>query len=293
MLACLCAVSVSAAQDEQLLIRMLHEGQTFKVRARAAMALAHSDAELARPALELALADKHPLVRVTVIRALRELGDARALPALRPLARSDSPTVREAALDAIAALTTSQAAADFALQPLPKAAPAPAPTSIAWNRVRYAVVVGEMRNQSNESDAGLAPLLGERVAAALSHVGKVAVFSAGQLGGELSDDLDRRKLRRFRVEGILNDVRRGARAGQLSVRCEVSLLLLDEPARNLRSVLKGAATGVEPPMGKSPTVQDRRLTHRALDGAVKSALADAWATLEGASGRGASARKTL
>ena len=90
-------------------------------------------------------------------------------------------------------------------------------------------------------------------------------------------------------------MRRGAAAGQLSVRCEISLLLLDEPARNLRSVLKGAATGVEPPLDPSASAaaQERRLTRRALDGAVKSALADAWATLEGASHRGGPASKPL
>jgi HEAT repeat protein len=293
VLACLCAISVSAAQDEHVLIRMLHEGQTFKVRARAAMALANADVELARPALEQALRDPHSMVRVSAARALRELGDARALPALRAASNSNSPAVQQAARDAIAALNASQDAARAALEPMPAARAAPAP--VAWNRVRYAVVLGEMRNQSRELDAALAPLLGERVADALSRVGKVAVLSTAQLTDSLAHELDRRNLRRFRVEGVLNDVRRGAAAGQLSVRCEISLLLLDEPARNLRSVLKGAATGVEPPLDASASAvaQERRLTRRALDGAVKSALADAWATLEGAAGRNRPASRSL
>lgn len=291
VLVCICAVSVSAAQDEHVLIRMLHDGQTFKVRARAAMALAHADVELARPALEEALADPHQMVRVAVARALRELGDPRALPALRAAVNNNAPAVQQAVRDAINGLNASQDAARAALAPMPAAARAE-PAPIAWNRVRYAIVLGEMRNQSREVDAALAPLLGERVADALSRVGKVAVLSAAQLTDALAVDLERRNLSRFRVEGVLNDVRRGAAAGKLSVRCEVSLLLLDEPARNLRSVLKGAATGVEPPMGASATVQDRRLTRRALDGAVKSALADAWATLEGAR-RGGPASKPL
>jgi len=293
VLACVCAVSVSAAQDEHVLIRMLHEGQTFKVRARAAMALANADVELARPALEEALADPHQLVRVAAARALRELGDPRALPALRAASNTNAPAVQQAVRDAIAALVASQEAAHAALAPMPAAQAAPA--KIAWNRVRYAVVLGEMRNQSRESDAALAPLLGERVADALSRVGRVAVLSTAQLTDSLAVDLDRRNLRRFRVEGVLNDVRRGAAAGQLSVRCEISLLLLDEPARNLRSVLKGAATGVEPPLDPSASAaaQNRRLTRRALDGAVKSALADAWATLEGASQRGGPGSKAL
>jgi hypothetical protein len=68
------------------------------------------------------------------------------------------------------------------------------------------------------------------------------------------------------------------------VRCEVSILLMDEPGRNLRGMLHGAATGSETRRGLREE-QERALAAQALSGAVRSAMSGAASAIASAGRR--------
>ena len=76
------------------------------------------------------------------------------------------------------------------------------------------------------------------------------------------------------------DAQRGR--SELSVRCEVSLTLVEEG--NLRGMLTGAATGSEPPR-RATREQTQRLAEQALSAAVRSAMSDAPSALARATRR--------
>jgi hypothetical protein len=150
--------------------------------------------------------------------------------------------------------------------------------------VRYAVVLGEMRNRSALAAAELPEWLGNRIADALRKLEYVAVFSLDDMTEVVAQELARRRIPTFRVEGNLSRVDSSFEGGEFKVRCEVSLLLLDEPERTLRSQMKGAASTSESPRGPR-AAQTLRLAQRTLHSAVHSATASAAQAIEAAAVR--------
>src|SRR4029079_9778599 len=96
----------------------------------------------------------------------------------------------------------------------------------------------------------------------------VAVFTPATLTADVTRELVRRKVPLMRFEGSLTHVVMTRDLGQASLRCEVSLLLLDEPARTLRSALKGGATSSEQARG-SLAQQQTVLVRKTLRNAVR------------------------
>ena len=127
-------------------------------------------------------------------------------------------------------------------------------------------------------------MLSAQIGAALRELPKAAVFSLR------ADDRDRRgrnrrrKLPSFRIEGNLDCVDGGVTAGEHAMRCQVSLLLMDEPGRTLRSLMRGAASGTEQARG-ARNQQLRLLARKTLGGAVHSAMATTLQAIEAASMR--------
>jgi hypothetical protein len=249
-------VPASHAQQRTTIVRVLRESSDFRARVRAAMALGASADPAMATVLAGALRDPEPAVRVAAAEGLARLGNSDALLALRDALSDPSREVREAAERAIRALSRPPLPPDgppdrTAGAPAgPIESPGPAnerPLSeggVDWRGVRYAVVVGSMQNRSGFAAESLGRLLWGEVVRHLSAFRGVAVLTEPPTP-EVDREIQRRGIARMRIEGTITRIQRDARGRELSVRCEVALVLMDEPGRNLRAALNGAATGSE------------------------------------------------
>ena len=278
-----CVLSVTlpaAAGDHAVLLRMLREGHDFRVRAQAALALGRrQDPALARP-LEAALFDRHHGVRAAAATALGRLGSASSLPALRRAVGDVSREVRERAREALKQIDT-RARRAAAIASTPKR-PSPQPHRVSWRSVRYAVHVGNMHNQSGLAARALPALMSHQIAQGLREMKRVAVLSGADAGPR--SEVTRRNLPAFRVEGTLTSLSFRQVGNKLSVRAEVSLLVMDQSERTIRSMLRGAATAIERRSG-SLAAQRRKMVRQVLQPAVRSALANARKAMDTAAAR--------
>lgn len=266
------------AQGADVLTRMLAEGRNFRVRTRAALALGRSGEIHHVAALERALLrDRHPAVRLAAADALALLGCPNSRNALAAAERDRDARVRRGARAALARLGPPP-------QPIAKQ-PVPPVNSdgVDWARVRHALVLGDVRNGSGYLGGDLAHQVRQTMAAQLGGRRDIVVVVPGSL---LASEVERRKVPRFRLEASVTAVHRKRVGAMLHVRCDVSVLLLDEPGRSMRSVLRGSATGVEA-VANTNTGQERELAHKAVRSATTSALANAWRALHAATAGGA------
>jgi hypothetical protein len=276
----LLALSTDAgvAQDRSRLVEVLNSGADFRVRVQAAFALGNSRDAGAIPGLERALRDSNPAVRAAAATALGRIGSPRALPVLRRARRDSSAAVRMQVDRSIRLLEeSSNASANEPSGParargsVPGLEFVPSEDRVVWSRVRYVVMLGEMRNRSAFQRDRLSDLLRREVAQSMRLVRGVAVLQRED--DRARREIQRRRLPKLRMEGSLTKVERQRRGRDLSVRCEVSIMLLDDRARAIRGELRGAATGTEPRRRQND--QEVRLAEQALSGAVRSALSNA------------------
>jgi len=270
--------------DAVVLMRLLADGHSFRVRARAALVLSGHPGDATVTALESALSDRHPAVRSAVVTSLGRVGTRRSVPALRRAAADQVPEVAalaKTALREIAARETLLSAAPGAALSPPALPSMPGPV---LSRVRYVLVVGDMRNRSPRGGSELETLLASRVEQELRELPFVAVLTLEQMTGALSDEIERRKLPAFRIDGTITHVDTHVDTDEQHMRCEVSLLVMDEPDLTLRSVLKGAASGAEQLRGE-PGAQLRALATKTLKSAVRSALGNVQQAVEAAAVR--------
>jgi len=151
----------------------------------------------------------------------------------------------------------------------------PTEGTVAWPRVRYVVLLGTMRNSSGFAGDVLADSLRAEVRQNLRLLRRVAILDASrQLEPQARREIQRRSIPKLRLEGNVNRVVRRRAGADLTVRCEVSVLVFDEQQRSMRGELRGTAMGSEPRRQRGPN-QVQRLATRALAGAVRSALSNA------------------
>ncbi len=277
-------VSVAHAEDSGVLVNMLASARGFRVRSQAALALGRSHGAKYADALELALHDRHPLVRASAATALGELAGRSSLPALRVAANDDVSAVSKQARAAIAIIEHSRRAAGVE----------PAAERVAGTNgrvppdVRYVLVVGAMHDDTGFSGNEPRRVLGASLWRELTELRRVAVLRA-DAAAPIADAVAR-GLPVLRLEGNVTQLVSEPNPDQVSVHCEVSLLVMDDAGRNLRTVLKGAATGLEPRTSEHPVravlvAQQRRIARNAVDGAVRSALRNASSAIENAAAR--------
>jgi hypothetical protein len=289
----LAASSGLAQGDHSTVVRVLRESRDFRARVRAALALGQTSDHSVTPYLVSALRDRSPAVRAAAATALGQLRDRSAIGPLRALSHDSARVVRSEAERAIRRIRAGSrpvrpSAPARALTRtasggvLPAIAVVPRARDIYWPTVRYVVVLGNMENRSNFHDAGLDALLEREVTRNLIVLRGVAVLPGDRVPATAEREIARRRLPELRLEGSLNRVDRRAQPRQISVRCEVSLMLMDEPGRNLRGVLNGAATGSQPRRGHREE-QERQLAEQALTGAVHSAMSGAARAIASAS----------
>lgn len=277
VLALLAPAQLALADGHDVLQRMLKDGANFRVRVRAAMAIGRGGESADAPALERALWDAHPAVRAAAAQALATVGATRSLPALRIASRDSERDVAANARSAIAVIERKRSASRA---PVAARATAKSPSDSDLSRARFAVVLGDVNNRSGFQGTDLADQLRRTLAEGLRGRHDVAVVDA-RGGGPSLAAVERKRLPVFRLDANLVSVKRSATPGEISVRCEVSLLVLDNRERTIRSMLRGAATHVASPRGPRAS-QERLMAREALGSAVKSALGNAWRALDSA-----------
>jgi hypothetical protein len=268
------ALGPIVAQDRSTVVRVLQESHDFRARVRAALALGSSgDPSMADP-LVRALSDESSAVRAAAAEGLGRLGNPSALAALRRIAHDDAQPVREAAERAIRTLTAS-APATPAPPAIPGTPPAPG-GAIDWAHTSSVVLVGTLENRSGFSHAALVVVMRQEVRRALGGVHGVVVLSASDPHADADREITARHLHQFRIEGGIRAVRGETVGRDLRVRAEVSLVLMDEPGRNIRASLNGAATGSEAaPSAAARPARERFLAEQATTGATRSAMSGA------------------
>ncbi len=271
-------VAPASAQDRSALTRALSSGSDFRVRVQAAFAMGNSRDASFRSNLERALRDSNPAVRAAAATALGRLGNRSALRALRRAQRDSSAAVRLQAERSIRTLTTTTATAPSAAPRTrsrdgfyaPAVTIAPSADRIPWPRIRYVVVLGDMTNRSNFRSSALETHLRNEIHRALRLLRGVAVFQNSRaLDARARQEIRRRNLPTLQLDGNLTQLQRRRARSEVSVRAEVSLMLLDQG--NIRSTLNGAATSNEAAR-RDRRQQTDRLAAQALSAAVRSAM---------------------
>lgn len=294
MAVCLYAASSPigwAQSDHSTVIRVLRTSRDFRARTRAALALGSSNDPAVVPHLTGALRDDHPAVRAAAATGLGRLGDRSALSHLRGALSDRESIVRTEAQRAIRRIEEANrgtpepaAPASRGRDPYPTISVVPREQEIYWPRIRYVVIVGEMQNRASFGGDALSRTMLNEVNRNLLVLRGVAVLPDGRLPPSATREIERRHLPKLRLEGSLNRIERRSQRRQLSVRCEVSLMLLDDPGRNIRGVLNGAATGSQPERAGNRE-QEASLAQQALVGAVRSAMSGAAQAISSAGGQ--------
>ncbi|MET0384791.1 MAG: HEAT repeat domain-containing protein, partial [Polyangiales bacterium] len=261
------APPIAAAEDAALLTRMLRESRSAHVRASAAAVIGRRKDQEKRPELEGALADQHPVVRAAAANALGQIGSPASLP---PLNEAAADQVKTVAVEARQAIHTIEAHT-----PVSREAPTHGDVSDP-SKARFGLSLGEMRNQSDYQRGEVLRSLSGAVERHLRGFREVAVFPGKQT--EHVQAAQARGLPVYRLNAAVTSLSATLIDSQLWVHCEVLLLVMDEPTGLLRTVLKGAARGVEVPSG-DPAAQRLAISRRVVDGAVRSALRNADAAL--------------
>jgi hypothetical protein len=239
------APAQSAAQ------RDLEVADDFRIRVSAALTLGRTRPPGARAALEHALGDPHPAVRIAVAAALGALGDPGAVPALQQrMSTESSSSVRSQLQSAIAILSAAGEG--------------------KWAGTRYVVTIGDMRNHSG--------VRGDQATAVLRTATNTHAQSIP--GALLADPNDPSVLTQaaarhvpiLLIDGSLQHLSQMQRNTEVSYRAQVDFSMRRVPEHMLRGMLSGAATST----GSVNSIHDpgivRMLQDQAIDGAVESAL---------------------
>jgi hypothetical protein len=253
------AASVSLAEDPSTTMRELAESGDFRVRVSAALVLGHTRPDGAREALEEALGDNHPAVRVAVARALGALADPEALGALQHrLSQEQSSSVT-----AQLRLSITQ------LRRVGGGDAAPADGHRLAPSVRYLVELGSMRNHS-----AVAGARGEELEEKLGDAARSraqAMHGTALLDGDdgLRQQAAARHLPVITLDGNVMQVTEARVGGGTQVQVRVEFAV--RRGQTLKGTVSGAATTFGPG-GEITDEARRKLQEDALDGAVQSAL---------------------
>jgi len=253
------AAGVSRAEDPSTTMRDLAEASDFRVRVSAALVLGHTRPEGAREALEEALGDGHPAVRVAVARALGTLGDPAALGALQRRLGQDSSSSVMAQLRVSIAELKRAAGADSAGDDSRHLPPG----------VRYVVDLGSMRNHSGvggQRGEELAQVLGAAARSRAQSM-RAGVFVDGD--DSLRQQASARHVPVITLDGNVTQVTEARVGGGVQVQVRVEFAV--RRGQTLKGTVSGAATTFGP--GSDITDQGKRkLEEDAVQAAVQSAL---------------------
>lgn len=274
----LSATLLLKAEDYSQYLEMLENSGDFRVRVRSALVLARAGGTSVIKALENALNDPHPAVRAAAAASLGKIGDANSAPALLRAQQDESPVVSRQATSSLEAIRTlgshspQTGAANSAAASSSPASPTLDMRSIDWKNVDHVIMLGQMQNQSNAGDSSLLESLRAELVRNLGEFKTILVLDNPQALDETARrEIRRRGIKCLRVEGNVVRVEKIVQNGKVSSRCEISLLVLDDPGMVMVAIMNGSATGT----GYVNVVTEktnRELLIRTISGAVRSAL---------------------
>jgi hypothetical protein len=251
------ASPLAPADDGSASIRELSESNDFRVRVSAALLIGRTRPPGAREALEHALGDPHPAVRIAVATALGAIGDPASVPVLeRRLSTEPSPGV-VAQLRATIALLHRGAPGD--------SGDGSSDRELAGS-VRYIIRLGGMRNGAGVRGDDLKHVLRESTRSRAKSLHDAAVVEADS---PLLAQAAQRHIPVVTLDGNVTQLLESKVAGSLQVQAHVEFTVRRD--QTLRGTLSGGATT----FGSGPTISDdarRHLEDDAVDGAVQSAL---------------------
>jgi hypothetical protein len=245
------------ADESSSAIRDLADSSDFRIRVSAALVLGRSRPPGARDALEHALGDPHPAVRIAVVTALGAIADPDSLAPLERRLRSEpSPGVVAQLRSTIDAL---------------RRGPARAPDdgsdsdSLSSN-VRYVVKLGTMRSNATARGVDLRAILHDATRTRAKELKDAAVLEGDS---PLFAVATRRHLPVVTLDGNVTQLLESRVANSVTVQAHVEFTVRRD--QTLRGTLSGGATTSG--SGATLTEEDRRhLEDEAIDGAVQSAL---------------------
>lgn len=219
------------------LIETLADGKSFRVRARAAILLGRTRSERALTALVRALGDSHPGVRVAVASSLAKQGPAARAPLEQAATRERDRKVKRALESALSALGASKPAARP--QPQPSAtATAVAPEPPAGTS-RYYVGIGKATDPSRRLSASSLGQVDAALRGGVARLGGVRIAPAGESPGAAKQVLGSDGRAGFYLDVSVASVTHEPGVGTRAV---VNVMVGTYPGRDMRAMLKGAAT---------------------------------------------------
>jgi hypothetical protein len=262
---CVLALAVAAplgprlahADDASGAARELAESNDFRVRVSAALLLGRTRPPGAREALERALSDPHPAVRIAVVTALGALGDRDSLPALdRRLRVEPSPGVLAQLRATVDALRRGPATAPDDDDPPQDLSP----------DTRYVIKLGTMRNVVGARGDELRRVLRDATRTRAKSLRDAVVV---ENDSPLLAQAVRRHVPVVTLDGNLTQLLESRVGNSVQVQAHVEFTVRRD--QTLRGTLSGGATTA----GSGPSLSDdgrRHLEDEAIDAAVQSAL---------------------
>jgi hypothetical protein len=255
--ALLVSSTAHANGSEDYLLRVLRSSDAFRVRAQAALSLGQIErTSRSVAALERAVRDKHPAVRVSAITSLRRLESKQSLEVVERATKDRNKSVRRAALEAVEAL---EAIGERQRGPGPP---------------RYLVTVGMPGAKAERVSRQM--LFDARIylSEQLIELQGVELAPDDLSPADVKAEISRRRLSGFHLESSVVTLEpKGA-----GVRAVVSIIVLSNPGRDMRGMLRGAATAT----GRYSV----ETAEQALKGAFVGALRRLPTVLEAAKARG-------
>jgi hypothetical protein len=247
---------VAPADETSSAVRDLADSNDFRVRVSAALVLGRSRPPGAREALERALSDPHPAVRIAVVTALGAIADPSSLPPLERRLRSEpSPGVVAQLRSTIDNLRRG-----------PARSPDDGSDSDLSSNVRYVVKLGTMRSNATARGVDLRVILHDATRTRARELKEAAVLEADS---PLFAVATRRHLPVVTLDGNVTQLLESRVANSVTVQAHVEFTVRRD--QTLRGTLSGGATTSG--SGATLTDDDRRhLEDEAIDGAVQSAL---------------------
>jgi hypothetical protein len=206
---------------EDYLLRLLRTSNAFRVRAQAALSLGQLErTRRSVAALERAVRDKHPAVRVSAITSLKRLESKQSLEVVQRATKDRNKSVRRAAFEAVEVL---EAIGERQRGP---------------GEPRYLVAVGMPGAKAERVSRQM--LFDARIylSEQLVQLEGVELAPDDLSPADVKAEIARRGLHGFHLESSVVTLEpKGA-----GVRAVVSIIVLSNPGRDMRGMLRGAAT---------------------------------------------------
>lgn len=218
---------VTAAHGDRAdqLIQILKTDLSYKVRLRVVVALGQLKQRRAVPSLIYALYDQNYTVRGLAAAALAQIGDKRALYALRRVAAKDTHGF-------------VRTRAKIALRVLERAADPPGAPRAPPRRERFFIKIGKLANRTGRGERRSIQILEAALLKTFSAVPGVTT-RIGDGSDPSAAVLSRHQLRGFALDGTLQRLGRERTGRGLRLTCSIRVALTTFPENSIKAIYSG------------------------------------------------------